>query len=86
MYLVVYGNEWEDICYFTNIDKAKTKLVTLTIGMLKQTYPMYFLPMLYELTEDNGVLHKSQHYWYLDYNDYDKIQEPSEAFPFIKMS
>ena len=84
--MVVYGNEWEDILYFTDLDKAKTRLVIQTLHALRQKHPMYFLPLMYELQEDNGSLYKSEYYWYLNCDDYDKIQNPIEAFPYIKLN
>lgn len=53
LYVVVYGPEWEDIMYFTCVEKAKIKLVLQST--LSNNNPS-FVPTMYEYNEnDEGV-------------------------------
>lgn len=62
VYALVYGGEWEDIMYFSDLEKAKTKLVVQSVG--KDPYEMH--PILYEYNDNNGVYARCKRYWMLD--------------------
>lgn len=91
LFTVVYGNEWEDITYFTDFEKAQRKLVIQTVC---DDYERHFHPVIYEYNEKDGVMVRAKHYWYLNHitfkeSDltYDEVVAvPSAAFKYIKMS
>lgn len=90
-YTVVYGNEWEDIAYFTDFDKAQIKLVIQTVCDEPE---VHFHPIMYEYNEFEGVMYRSKHHWYLNHitlkdSDltYDEVVAvPRAAFEHIKVS
>ena len=50
MYAVVYGSEWEDVLYFTDLYKAKQQL-------LKASWKnRYFSPLIMVFNECDGIL------------------------------
>jgi hypothetical protein len=55
-YAVVYGAEWEDIVYYNDFNKARTKLIV-------QTLPQEgFHPLILEYTlDDEGVYHRTKY-------------------------
>lgn len=63
MYAVVYGPEWEDVYYYTSLDKAKSELLKKSWNIKRNT----FYPLIQVFTEYDGVL--EQH---------DKIYEVNE--------
>lgn len=59
LYIVVYGNSWEDIMYFTSLDAAKTKMIVQSMSPLDG-----FKPVMYEYNYDvYGVYCRSKRYW-----------------------
>lgn len=59
LYVVVYGPEWNDIMYFTSLEKAKIKLVKQSVGNSCDNYK----PTLYEYSENDGVYLLSKAHW-----------------------
>lgn len=50
MYAVVYGSEWEDIKYYTDLEKAKRHLLR---SSFQNTY---FVPLIVSYIENDGVM------------------------------
>ena len=65
LYIVVYGNEWEDIMYFSDFQKAKRKLLIQTHAYDKDERDKFY-PCLYELKEDNGVYKRTKNCYIVD--------------------
>lgn len=57
--MVVYGSEWEDIAYFSDFNKAKTKLIV-------QCSDMNANPILYVYTDASGVYMRQKQYFVVD--------------------
>ena len=63
LYAVVYGSEFEDIAYFSDFDKAKTKLYVQTKGAIEEGERFYPVMMCYEESKsDPGVLRTMKSY------------------------
>lgn len=70
---VVYGSSWEDISYFTDLSKAKKKLVIQTLGGLSD-----FEPFLYGLYPQlDGTMCQTRHQYYCDPT---RLEEVLKAF------
>lgn len=63
IYVVVYGSEWEDLMYFSDLEKAKKKLIVQTVG---KDACERFCPTLYEYNDNNGVYVQCKRYWIVD--------------------
>ena len=66
MYAVVYGPDWEDLAYFSDLHKAKRKLIVQTNGFSEERPPFY--PFIYEYnTDDHGVYHRRKGTYLVNY-------------------
>lgn len=94
LYALVYGNSWEDIAYFTDLEKAKRKLVIQTAFYEPE---VNFQPVLYEYNENarDGHLIRSKTFWHLDHvalkssgMDYEDMisATPDCLIPFVRIS
>jgi len=89
MYAVVYGSNWEDIMYFTDEDKAKQRLVIQSIR--DNEFDRYFVPILYEYNEHEGVFYRCKTAWYIDttvlrqlgHTNEEFFRTPSLAYPAL---
>ena len=89
LYAVVYGSSWEDIAYFTDIQKAKIKLVIQT---LSNHYDKYYPPFLNEYVSFNGNFFRTKNKMYVDhitmklmgFTDTEILENPSLALKSIK--
>ena len=65
MYAVVYGRAWEDVAYFSSLDKAVIKLFV-------QSCPQNdsFIPILHEFRDNDGVFYQCKAAYIIDYNRY----------------
>lgn len=60
-YAVVYGNEWEDIMYFSDFERAKRKLIVQSVNLTS------FVPVMIEYNKnESGVFGRSKHEWHVD--------------------
>lgn len=85
-YAVVYGDNWEDIDYFSGYNRACEKLIRQTLHMTK------FHPFLMEyMPGDHGVMERTKNMMAVtnltEFNTLDKAQValyPDIAFDHIK--
>lgn len=54
LYTVVYGPKWEDIAYYSDLTKAKTKTKLLVQTLANEDR---YVPAMYEYHEDDGMYH-----------------------------
>lgn len=71
LYTVVYGSEWEDICYFSDVYKAQKKLVIQTLGVLGHQTRVY--PCMYEYQNQEGVYAPTKHACIVDPQHYNLL-------------
>lgn len=70
---VVYGGSWEDIAYFTDLSKAKRKLVIQALGVSTE-----FRPFVYGLYPQlDGTMCRTRHTYSVDAN---RLAEVLNAF------
>ena len=55
MYAVIYGEEWEDIIYFTDFDKARARFVIQAIGYIEHPVECSY-PIMYAFQDEEGEL------------------------------
>ena len=69
MWAVVFGNNWEDIMYFSDHDRAKTKLIKQA-----SANPVSFTPFILEYTTDEeGVFRRSKHIYVVHKKDQSNV-------------
>ena len=75
LYALVYGPEWEDICYFSCLQKAKRKLVF----QAQPSIANHFHSCIYEYSDDlNGVFKPTDRYFIVDHDVlYDMLSQTS---------
>lgn len=61
MYSVVFGQDWDDIYYFTDFEKAKVKL-----EVQSRASSIKFYPLLFEWCLSDGVYHRTKNRWIYD--------------------
>lgn len=85
-YAVVYGDNWEDIEYFSSYKKACVKLVVQTLGMTS------FHPFMMEYADgDHGTMERTKNMMAIQdlqaFNELDKTAiklNPESAFDYIR--
>ena len=68
LYVLVYGEEWEDIAYYTDILKAYKKLVLLSISYIERHGE--FFPFIHSYYDIDGIYKKERITYSLNINKY----------------
>jgi|UniRef100_A0A6C0BER2 hypothetical protein len=70
LYVVVYGQKWEDITYFTSFEKAQIKLIVQTLNYVD------FYPFMMEYNlHDYGHMIRSKYSFILQHQELEKAKE-----------
>ena len=67
-YAVICGEEWEDVAYFTNWEKALTKLISQSITYFENKGE--YFPFIHLYTEIDGSFRKERYSYSVNYNKY----------------
>jgi hypothetical protein len=59
LYVVIYGPDYEDIAFFSDLDKALYKLKVQFEGAIKNK--AQFVPFMEEYVESDGVYKRTKH-------------------------
>ena len=71
MYVLVYGEEWEDISYFTDYNKACIKLIKQSISYVERQGEFY--PFMNTYDDIDGVMIKQQTVFSMNFNKYKEL-------------
>jgi len=88
LYAVVYGLHWDQVCYFTDYDRARTALVFLTMN--RESGRNNCLPFMCEhVTNGRGMLVDSGHVYDINPAFLGMLQTHSnnlrDAFDYIRL-
>ena len=61
LYSVIYGQEWEDMVYFTDFDKARSRFIAQSIAYIRDPFE-YSLPMMDAFVDKDGELEHARMY------------------------
>lgn len=67
LFAVIYGSKFDNIIYFSDVNKARNTLILLTVNNLKKrNYDEYIL--LYQYIEKNGKYIKSDVEYFIEFD------------------